>query len=72
MIRQLMFYSVIFFIAGCQPNKTKEKVFAQSAKPDYYHLKDTRWKTFTLRQKIGQTMLMLPDRKKNWNSGMVH
>jgi hypothetical protein len=72
MIRQLIFYSIIFFIAGCKPNKTKEKVFVKPAKPEFYQLKDTRWKTFTLRQKTGQTMLMLPDRKKELELGRVN
>jgi beta-N-acetylhexosaminidase len=68
-IRQLIFYSIIFFIVGCQPDKTKEKVFVKPVKNEFYQLKDTSWKAFTLRQKIGQTMLMLPDRKKELELG---
>ena len=68
-IRQLIFCAIIFFIYACTQNKVKENVFVKLAKPEFYQLKDTSWKAFTLRQKIGQTMLMLPDREKELELG---
>jgi beta-N-acetylhexosaminidase len=44
-----------------QPEKTSEK--------NLFASKDTSWKSLTIRQKIGQTMLMLPDRKKELEIG---
>ena len=69
MIKKVIFYSVIFFLTGCQPNKIKEKVVLKPAKPAFFQLKDSSWKALTIRQKIGQTMLMLPDRKKELELG---
>lgn len=68
-IRQLIFCVVILFIAGCQVNKKREVVTLKPPKPEFYQLKDSSWKTLTIRQKIGQTMLMLPDHKKELELG---
>lgn len=68
-IRHLIFYVFIFFMAGCQMNKTRDAVSVRPTKPEFYQLKDTSWKTLTIRQKIGQTMLMLPDRQKELELG---
>ena len=38
-------------------------------KPAPFTAKDTTWKTMTLREKIGQTMIMLPDREKQREIG---
>lgn len=68
-IGQLILYTVILLITGCQSNSPKEKVSVKPIKPVFYQLKDSSWKTLTIRQKIGQTMLMLPDRKKELELG---
>ena len=69
MIRQLFFCFSLFFITGCQTEKKKDVTSLKPAIPAFYQLKDTSWKALTLRQKIGQTMLMLPDRKKELELG---
>mgnify|MGYP002597191367 FL=1 len=49
---------------------TKEKVTANSVSEVYeFQAVDTTWKLLTLREKIGQTMLMLPDREMELNLG---
>jgi len=69
MIRKLIFYYIIFLVAGCQMNKTGDVLSVNTPKPEFSQLKDTSWKALTIRQKIGQTMLMLPDRKKELELG---
>lgn len=69
MIKKFIFYSVILFMASCQMNNKRDVISINHAIPEFYHLKDTSWKTFTIRQKIGQTMLMLPDHKKELELG---
>jgi len=68
-IRQLIFYFVVFFMAGCQKNKTKDVESVKPPNTEFYQLKDTSWRALTVRQKIGQTMLMLPDRQKELKLG---
>lgn len=49
---------------------TKERVTAGSVNEVYeFQSVDSTWKLLTLREKIGQTMLMLPDRKKELDLG---
>jgi beta-N-acetylhexosaminidase len=68
-IGYLLFYYIFFLMTGCQLNKPRENVIVTHNKPEFYQLKDTSWKSLSLRQKIGQTMLMLPDRKKEMELG---
>ena len=54
---------VLFFVQ-------KERVTAGSVNEVYeFQSVDSTWKLLTLREKIGQTMLMLPDRKKELDLG---
>ncbi len=56
MKRVLSCCTVVLLLAGMF-------VHAQSNKSSLFIPKDTSWKKLSVRQKIGQTMLMLPDRK---------
>ena len=69
MIKHLIFCCIFGIAVGCLQSNTREKLFEKPAKPEFYQLRDTSWKALTLRQKIGQTMLMLPDRKKELELG---
>ena len=51
---------------------TKERVTAGSVNEVYeFQSVDSTWKLLTLREKIGQTMLMLPDRKKEFGRRLI-
>lgn len=62
----LFLVTFLFFanIACCQEVKKQSNLSNKTSKAALFTPKDTSWKSLTLRQKIGQTMLMLPDRKK--------
>ncbi len=66
-MRSLIFASIIFIVfnISCEQNGSKPSI--PSNKPDKMAVfipKDSTWKTLSVRQKIGQTMLMLPEREK--------
>jgi len=71
-MRSIIFLFIVFILANIS---CKQKGNEQSGPSDNknkittYIPKDTTWKRLTLRQKIGQTMLMLPDRKKESELG---
>lgn len=67
--RQVMYFSLVLLIAGCQPNRPKKNASVKPSGPVIYQLKDSSWKALSVREKIGQTMLMLPDRKKELELG---
>lgn len=58
--------SVVFVIFSCSKGKTTIKSISKSYK---FQAVDTTWKLLTLREKIGQTMLMLPDREMELKLG---
>lgn len=67
--RNIIFSAVILFITACQMDRPKRILVVKQTMPEFYQLKDSSWKTLTIRQKIGQTMLMLPDYKKELELG---
>ena len=64
----LTVYSLIFFSCSIE-NKEVAQYQKEAAKVSPISLSDTTWKALTLRQKIGQLMLMLPDRQKELELG---
>lgn len=74
-MKQLLYIAVILLVGttifSCK-EKTDENTssIAEDTVPKVtLSLADTTWKSLTLRQKIGQLMLMLPDRKKELELG---
>jgi len=66
-MRPILFISVllILFNISCgQKGSKQSSPFNKPHKTAEYILKDTSWKALSVRQKIGQTMLMLPEREK--------
>lgn len=68
-LKGIVFCCVILITIGCQRNREDGVMCLKPMGKEFYHLRDTSWKVLTLRQKIGQTMLMLPDRKKELELG---
>lgn len=69
MRQHLMLLVFILCLFGCQMKNIKDVKTINSTKTEIYQLKDNRWESLTIRQKIGQTMLMLPERKKELEIG---
>lgn len=68
-MRQSLFIGLILIVGvlACT-NQNAEKV-NHSGKKVVYTPQNTSWKSLTIREKIGQTMLMLPERKKELELG---
>ena len=65
-MKTVLFIGFILIVGACTQNKSNNDLadkYDQDAKPVFIP-QDTTWKSLTLRQKIGQTMLMLPEREK--------
>lgn len=65
--RNLILYlvAILFLANACAPKENKQLNLSDKAgKTIVFASKDSSWKNLTIRQKIGQTMLMLPQRKK--------
>ena len=58
---------LIFSILACTQLKTEKP--NPSSKPLMFTPRDTTWKSLSIREKIGQTMLMLPERNKELELG---
>src|SRR5687768_3546929 len=62
---------LLFVAVSCSKNQketTTETKPSHTTKP-HFTPTDTSWRKLTVRQKIGQIMLMLPDRKKELELG---
>lgn len=62
-LKQILSLSVILILSGAACNREKKQIQAPP-EPVGFTAKDSAWKNLTLRQKIGQTMMMLPEREK--------
>lgn len=68
-MRQSLFIGLILIVVALAcTNQNAEKV-NHSNKKIVLAPQDTSWKSLTIREKIGQTMLMLPERKKELELG---
>ncbi|MDP4201164.1 MAG: glycoside hydrolase family 3 N-terminal domain-containing protein [Bacteroidota bacterium] len=66
----ILFFISILIFAGNKTKAVKQASYeARVATISPLSLADTTWKSLTLRQKIGQLMLMLPDRQKELELG---
>ena len=63
----LLFTALLLFLGACTGNTTAVKEGASETA--FFIPKDTTWKQLSLREKIGQTMLMLPDREAELRLG---
>ena len=63
---QILFLAAILFLAiACTHEVNKHSnLSCETSKTELFTPKDSSWKSLTIRQKIGQTMLMLPQREK--------
>ncbi len=71
-MKSILFLVTILFLANtacCQEAKGQSNLSNTTSKKAIFTPKDTSWKSLTLRQKIGQTMLMLPERGKELTLG---
>ncbi len=71
-MKTIIFLSVILIltnIACNQERKVQSNLSNKASNAALFTPKDTSWKNLTIRQKIGQTMLMLPDRGKELELG---
>jgi len=67
---KLLFIILILANVACNQERKKQSNFSnKTGKSALFTPKDTSWKNLSLRQKIGQTMLMLPDRSKELELG---
>lgn len=61
---------MIFAVIACNPQKKEKATLSdKTSNKETSITPDTTWKSLTLREKIGQTMLMLPERKKELAKG---
>ena len=66
-MKPILFLAVVLFLASVAStyDGNKHSNFSnKSSKTTLFAPKDSSWKSLTIRQKIGQTMLMLPQREK--------
>lgn len=68
MKKYIFYLLVIAAISSCTLNNNTKNNLSATGNP-IFNPTDTSWKCFTVRQKIGQIMLMLPDRKKELELG---
>ena len=68
-MKKLIFitFSVFMLLLCCKPKDSARNDQANQSK--IFEALDMSWKDLTVRQKIGQIMLMLPDRKKELELG---
>lgn len=65
----LLGISFLFLFISCNQISRKSDLMEETGTKEVFHPVDSGWKNLTLRQKIGQIMLMLPDRKKELELG---
>ena len=72
MLRANFLLLILWALAACSDTKNQLAQVAETIETNrssHFAPKDTTWKSMTLREKIGQTMIMLPDRAKQKEIG---